>query len=104
MQQLIAAEFSCLYGEPAPVLHDAARLELPHSRLAITTDGYVVQPLEFPGGDIGSLAVTGAANDLAMAGAQPLHLSVGLILEEGWSWRCCGAWWPRWPRRPASRG
>jgi hydrogenase expression/formation protein HypE len=83
MQQLIAAEFSCLYGEPAPVLHDAARLELPHGRLAFTTDGYVVQPLEFPGGDIGSLAVTGAANDLAMAGAQPLHLSVGLILEEG---------------------
>jgi hydrogenase expression/formation protein HypE len=83
MQQLIAAEFSCLYGEPAPVLHDAARLELPHGRLAFTTDGYVVQPLEFPGGDIGSLAVTGTANDLAMAGARPLHLSVGLILEEG---------------------
>jgi hydrogenase expression/formation protein HypE len=65
------------------VLHDAARLELPHGRLAFTTDGYVVQPLEFPGGDIGSLAVTGTANDLAMAGARPLHLSVGLILEEG---------------------
>jgi hydrogenase expression/formation protein HypE len=83
MQQLIAAEFSGLYREPAPVLHDAARLELPHGRLAFTTDGYVVQPLEFPGGDIGSLAVTGTANDLAMAGARPLHLSVGLILEEG---------------------
>jgi hydrogenase expression/formation protein HypE len=65
------------------VLHDAARLELPHGRLAFSTDGYVVHPLEFPGGDIGSLAVTGTANDLAMAGARPLHLSVGLILEEG---------------------
>jgi len=83
MQQLIAAEFSCLYGEPAPVLHDAARLELGQGSLAFTTDGYVVRPLEFPGGDIGRLAVIGTANDLAMAGARPRHLSVGLILEEG---------------------
>jgi len=85
MQQLISEELLVLYGESPPVLHDAARLELPHGRLAFTTDGYVVQPLEFPGGDIGSLAVTGTANDLAMAGARPLHLSVGLILEEGLS-------------------
>jgi hydrogenase expression/formation protein HypE len=83
MQQLIAAEFSCLYGEPAPVLHDAARLEFAHGSLAFTTDGYVVRPLEFPGGDIGRLAIIGTANDLAMAGARPRHLSVGLILEEG---------------------
>ena len=83
MQQLISRELLTLYGDPPPVLHDAARLELPHGRLAFTTDGYVVQPLEFAGGDIGSLAVTGTANDLAMAGARPLHLSVGLILEEG---------------------
>jgi len=83
MQQLISRELLTLYGDPPPVLHDAARLELPHGRLAFTTDGYVVQPLVFAGGDIGSLAVTGTANDLAMAGARPLHLSVGLILEEG---------------------
>ncbi|MEB3321892.1 MAG: hydrogenase expression/formation protein HypE [Synechococcaceae cyanobacterium] len=83
MQRLIHEELLGLYGEPAPVLHDAARLALPPGPLAFTTDGYVVRPLEFPGGDIGSLAVTGTANDLAMAGARPLHLSVGLILEEG---------------------
>jgi hydrogenase expression/formation protein HypE len=83
MQRLIAEEFLVLYGPEPPVLHDAARLTLPHGRLAFSTDGYVVQPLEFPGGDIGSLAITGTANDLAMAGARPLHLSVGLILEEG---------------------
>ncbi len=83
MQRLIAEELLPLYGEPPPWLHDAARLEIPSGRLAFTTDGYVVQPLEFAGGDIGSLAVTGTANDLAMAGARPLHLSVGLILEEG---------------------
>jgi hydrogenase expression/formation protein HypE len=83
MQRLIAEELLPLYGTDPPVLHDAARLPLMRERLAFSTDGYVVQPLEFPGGDIGSLAVTGTANDLAMAGARPLHLSVGLILEEG---------------------
>ncbi len=83
MQQLIDQELRRLYDPPNLVLHDAARLELPCGPLAFSTDSYVVQPLEFPGGDIGSLAVIGTANDLAMAGAQPLHLSVGLILEEG---------------------
>jgi hydrogenase expression/formation protein HypE len=83
MQRLIDAELRPLYADPALVLHDAARLDLPHGRLAFSSDGYVVHPLEFPGGDIGSLAVTGTANDLAMAGARPLHLSVSLILEEG---------------------
>jgi hydrogenase expression/formation protein HypE len=52
-------------------------------RLAFTTDTYVVSPLEFPGGDIGSLAVHGTVNDLAMCGAQPLALSCALVLEEG---------------------
>jgi hydrogenase expression/formation protein HypE len=83
MQQLIRNELLPLYGEPAPVLHDAASLALPPGRLAFTSDAYVVQPLEFPGGDIGRLAVTGTANDLAMAGARPAYLSVALILEEG---------------------
>ncbi len=53
------------------------------SRLAFTTDTYVVSPLFFPGGDIGKLAVHGTVNDLSMAGAEPLYLSVGFILEEG---------------------
>ncbi len=62
--------------------HDGAVLEL-EGPVAFTTDSYVVQPLFFPGGDIGSLAVNGTVNDLAMCGARPLYLSVGLILEEG---------------------
>ena len=70
-------------GEAAVVLHDAAVLPSAAGPLAFSCDGYVVQPLEFPGGDIGSLAVIGTANDLAMAGARPLYLSVSLILEEG---------------------
>ncbi len=83
MQQLIDRELRRLHPDPAAPLHDAASLVLPHGRLAFSTDGYVVQPLEFPGGDIGRLAITGTANDLAMAGARPRHLSVALILEEG---------------------
>jgi hydrogenase expression/formation protein HypE len=63
---------------------DAAMLQIPTAqRLAFTTDSYVVKPLFFPGGDIGKLAVHGTINDLACAGARPLFLSVGLILEEG---------------------
>ena len=64
-------------------LGDAALLELNGSRLAFTTDSYVVKPLVFPGGDIGELAVNGAVNDLAVSGARPLVLSAGFIVEEG---------------------
>src|SRR5882724_3356005 len=53
------------------------------TRLAYTTDSYVVSPIFFPGGDIGKLAVNGTVNDLAMSGARPLYLSAGFILEEG---------------------
>ncbi|MBU6251486.1 MAG: hydrogenase expression/formation protein HypE, partial [Cyanobacteria bacterium REEB417] len=69
MQALIAEEFSRLYADPRHLGLDAAVLKLPHGHLAFSTDGYVVQPLEFAGGDIGKLAVIGTANDLAMAGA-----------------------------------
>ena len=62
---------------------DSAALRVPAGRLAFTTDSYVVQPLFFPGGDIGSLSVYGTVNDLAMIGARPLFLSTGFILEEG---------------------
>lgn len=65
--------------------HDSAILEATGKRLAMTTDGYVVKPMFFPGGDIGKLAVCGTINDLAMAGAWPKALSVSFILEEGLS-------------------
>jgi hydrogenase expression/formation protein HypE len=63
--------------------NDAAILAAPNGRLAFTTDSYVVDPIFFPGGCIGDLAINGTVNDLAMAGAKPLAISVGLILEEG---------------------
>ena len=62
---------------------DYAAFQAPIGRLAFTTDTYVVSPLFFPGGDIGSLAVHGTINDLATAGARPLYLSAGFVLEEG---------------------
>jgi hydrogenase expression/formation protein HypE len=63
--------------------HDGAVLNVNGSRLAFTTDSFVVRPLIFPGGNIGDLAVYGTVNDLAMCGARPLYLSAGFILEEG---------------------
>lgn len=64
-------------------LEDSAVLDFAGQKLAFTTDSYVVKPYFFPGGDIGKLAVCGTVNDLAVQGAQPLWLSLGMILEEG---------------------
>ena len=64
-------------------LDDQAVLQVNGSRLAFTTDSFVVTPIFFPGGDIGTLAVNGTVNDLAMSGARPLYLSAAFILEEG---------------------
>lgn len=63
--------------------HDSTVLDIPNNKIAFTTDSYVINPLFFPGGDIGTLAVNGTINDLAMSGAKPLYLSVSFILEEG---------------------
>lgn len=63
--------------------NDGAVLELPAGRVVVSTDGHVISPLFFPGGDIGCLAVHGTVNDVSMMGAQPLYLTAGFILEEG---------------------
>ncbi len=70
-------------GEALTELGDAGQVGLGPLTLALTTDSYVVTPLRFPGGSIGELAVNGTVNDLAVSGAQPLALSLSLILEEG---------------------
>jgi hydrogenase expression/formation protein HypE len=83
-QTLIEAVFLDAFRNPAlEPLEDAAHLQVGSTRLALTTDSYVVSPLFFPGGDIGDLAINGTVNDLSMAGATPLYLSAGFILEEG---------------------
>jgi hydrogenase expression/formation protein HypE len=84
MRHLIERMFLTAFGdEVLHERHDAAVLDAGTTRIAFTTDSYVVRPMFFPGGDIGSLAVHGTVNDLAMGGARPLWLSAGFILEEG---------------------
>ncbi len=84
MQELIRQTFLPAFDNAwLAQLHDGAVLPVDGGQLAFTTDSYVVQPLFFPGGDIGRLAVYGTVNDLAMCGAKPLYLSAGFILEEG---------------------
>lgn len=82
MHQLINQMFAPTF-QSLGVQHDSTVVNLPSSKIAVTTDSYVVHPLFFPGGDIGSLSVHGTVNDLAMSGARPLYLSAGFILEEG---------------------
>jgi hydrogenase expression/formation protein HypE len=81
---LVRDIFLPLFSNPVlDRLDDQAIFDIGGARLAFTTDSFVVKPLFFPGGDIGSLAVHGTVNDLAMGGARPLYLSAGFIIEEG---------------------
>jgi len=81
--QLVEKSFLQAFSNPILAkLDDSAVLDL-KGRLAFTTDSYVVNPIFFPGGDIGKLAVCGTVNDLAMSGAKPLYLSLSFIIEEG---------------------
>ncbi|MBL1256876.1 hydrogenase expression/formation protein HypE [Methylocystis sp. Sn-Cys] len=84
MAQLIADIFhAALDNDWLRQGNDQSVFEAPKGRMAMTTDAFVVSPLFFPGGDIGSLAVHGAVNDIAMSGARPLYLSASFIIEEG---------------------
>ncbi|MCB9437866.1 MAG: hydrogenase expression/formation protein HypE [Anaerolineales bacterium] len=84
MHNLIGQMFLQTFDNPLlQQQHDGAVMQFGETRLAFTTDSYVVRPLFFPGGNIGQLVVHGTVNDLAMCGARPLFLSLGLILEEG---------------------
>ncbi len=91
MRDLVADVFVQTFDDPElSRMEDQARIDLDvlrahGSRLALTTDSYVVDPLFFPGGDIGSLAVNGTVNDLAVGGAVPLYLTCAMIIEEGFS-------------------
>ena len=83
MRDVIGPALAAVGGAAPGPLNDAAVVEVAGRRLAFTTDSFVVSPLEFPGGDIGELAVNGTVNDLAMMGAQPLALSLAYVIEEG---------------------
>jgi hydrogenase expression/formation protein HypE len=80
IRKMFATQFKNDILEP---LHDGAILSIGNKRLAFSTDSYVINPIFFPGGDIGSLAVNGTVNDIAMCGAHPCYLSSAFIIEEG---------------------
>jgi len=80
IEKIVLPQFRNELLEP---LHDGAIFSLGNERVAFTTDSFVVSPIFFPGGDVGSLAIHGTINDLAMCGARPLYLSASFILEEG---------------------
>lgn len=73
-----------LHNPELNALSDAALLDIPSNKIAFTTDNFVVNPIFFPGGDLGKLAICGTVNDLAVSGAEPKYISVGLIIEEGY--------------------
>ncbi len=84
MAQLVEELFVAAFdNEALSRMDDQAQVELPPGRVVIATDSHVVSPLFFPGGDIGCLSVHGTINDVAMAGARPLYLAAGFVLEEG---------------------
>ncbi|MBI3216308.1 MAG: hydrogenase expression/formation protein HypE [Mycobacterium sp.] len=90
-EELIENLFLPAFGSGAAPARDSALLDVPGGSIAVTTDSYVVQPLFFPGGNIGDLAVNGTVNDLVCSGAQPLGLTAGFILEEGLELEVLGA-------------
>jgi hydrogenase expression/formation protein HypE len=84
MRELIEDVFAvALSASELDVQADAVPIDLGDGEVMITTDGFTVQPLEFPGGDIGSLAIHGTTNDLAVAGARPMYLTLNAFIEEG---------------------
>ena len=85
IEGLLVPAFASEGSGALPALADAGAVRVNGTRLAMTSDSFVVKPLRFPGGSIGELAVNGTANDLSMAGAKPLAMTVSMILEEGLS-------------------
>ena len=84
MRELIEDVFAkALSASELDVQADAVQIDLGDGEVMITTDGFTVQPLEFPGGNIGSLAIHGTTNDLAVSGAKPMYLTLNAFIEEG---------------------
>ncbi|QOY35760.1 hydrogenase expression/formation protein HypE [Anaerobacillus isosaccharinicus] len=81
--QLIQEVFVSAFEHHEHARLDAALLHVPSNKLAISTDSFVIKPVFFPGGNIGKLAIVGTVNDIAVSGAEPLYMTVGFILEEG---------------------
>lgn len=83
--ELIERVFAKRFASPLLTADDAAVLEPPHGRMAMSTDGFIVSPSFFPGGNIGKLSICGTVNDLSCMGARPLYLTCSFVIEEGYS-------------------
>lgn len=83
--ELIDRVFRAHFENPLLTADDAAVLEVPAGRLAVSTDGFIVSPAFFPGGDVGKLSVCGTVNDVACMGAEPLYLTCAFVIEEGFA-------------------
>jgi hydrogenase expression/formation protein HypE len=81
--ELIERVFAKRFASPLLTADDAAVLEPPHGRMAMSTDGFIVSPSFFPGGNIGKLSICGTVNDLSCMGARPLYLTCSFVIEEG---------------------
>ena len=81
--ELIEKVFRAHFENPHFTPDDAALLDIPAGRLAMSTDGFIVSPAFFPGGNIGKLSICGTVNDLACMGAQPLYMTCAFVIEEG---------------------
>jgi hydrogenase expression/formation protein HypE len=81
--RLIKDVFIEAFGDGNTAMFDAASLDIPVGRIAVTTDSFVIKPIFFSGGSIGKLAVAGTINDLAVSGAKPVYLTCGFVIEEG---------------------
>jgi hydrogenase expression/formation protein HypE len=81
--RLIKDVFIEAFGDGDSALFDAASVDIPVGKIAVTTDSFVIKPIFFPGGSIGKLAVAGTINDLAVSGAKPVYLTCGFVIEEG---------------------
>ena len=81
--ELIEKVFRAHFENPQFTPDDAALLEIPARKLAMSTDGFIVSPAFFPGGNIGKLSICGTVNDLACMGAQPLYMTCAFVIEEG---------------------
>ena len=85
-RDLVSEIFAKHFSNPTlDAMGDAGVVEMPSNKIAMTTDGYVVKPIFFPGGDIGKLAICGTVNDLAVSGAKPRYITAGFVIEEGFS-------------------
>ena len=81
--ELIDQVFKAHFANPELTSDDAAVLKMKEGKIAFTTDGFIVSPSEFPGGNIGKLSICGTVNDLSCMGAKPLYLSCAFVIEEG---------------------